>query len=77
MGITASELLRDLVRRWAYGESELSGPDHGYAQARSMAAQLAHAALKRALGELPPSHGEAAEMLRGYFGELAGARRRA
>lgn len=75
-GITASELLRDLVSRWAYGEGQLAGPDHGYTQARSMASQLAHAALKQALAALPDSHEGAAEMLQGYHGQLAGARKR-
>lgn len=75
-GITASEFMRALVSEWAYGRSQLSGPDEGYAQARSMASQLAHAAIKKALGELPDTHEQAIEMLRGYFGELAGARKR-
>lgn len=73
--ITPSELLRGLVSQWAYGTSQLSGPDEGYAQARSMATQLAHAALKQALKELPENHDGAKEMLQGYFREEAARRR--
>lgn len=76
MGVTPSELLRGLIQQWAYGSSTLAGPDAGYAQARSMASQLAHAALKEALSNIPQSHSEATEMLRGYFEGLAGARKR-
>ena len=75
-GITQSELLRTLVASWAYGESKLSGPDAGYLQGRAMAAQLAHAALRKALESLPSSPDEAHEMLQGYLGEQADRRGR-
>lgn len=74
--ITASEFLRGLVSQWAYGKSQLAGPDEGYTQARSMAAQLAHAALKRALGELPSDHDGARSMLEGYYIDQAERRGR-
>lgn len=75
-GITASELIRALIEQWAYGSTPLAGPDAGYERARSMAAQMAHAALRSALGSLPATHDEANAMLEGYQGELAGARKR-
>lgn len=75
-GITASELLRALVAQWAYGQSQLAGPDAGYEQARSMASQLAHAALRQALTKLPTSYNEARSMLEGYYAEQANRRKR-
>lgn len=74
-GITASELLRALIEQWAYGTTPLAGPDAGYARARSMAAQLAHSALRKALGELPTTHEEATTQLAGYYDELAAERK--
>jgi hypothetical protein len=65
--ITHSEFLRALVEQWAYGKSQLSGPDAGYAQARSIAAQLAHAAVRQALDNLPSTNEEARSMLEGYY----------
>ncbi len=75
-GLTKSEILRGLVSQWVYGKSQLSGVDEGYAQARSMATQLAHVALSRALTALPDSHGAAATMLQGHFEEQAERRRK-
>ena len=75
-GITKSEFLRGLVSQWVYGKSQLSGPDEGYAQARAMASQLAHAALSRALDGLPDSHETATAMLQGYLTEQANRRRK-
>jgi hypothetical protein len=74
--ITASEFLRGLVSSWFYGVSQLAGPDAGYAQAKSMASQLAHAALRKALAEIPNEHGEAVTMLQGYYGDQAERRKR-
>jgi hypothetical protein len=74
-GITASEFLRGLVSSWVYGKTQLSGPDEGYTQAKSMAAQLAHAALRSALASLPESHDGAATMLQGYYAEQAERRK--
>lgn len=74
--ITASEFLRGLVSQWVYGSTQLAGPDEGYAQARSMASQLAHAALRQALAQIPESHDEARSMLQGYYGEQAERRKR-
>jgi hypothetical protein len=73
--ITASEFLRGLVSSWVYGKTQLSGPDEGYAQARAMASQLAHAALRKALALVPDSHEGAQEMLQGYYAEQAERRR--
>lgn len=75
-GTTHSEFLRDLISRWVYGESQLSGPDEGYSQARSMATQLAFVALKKALSELPDSHQAARSMLDGYHDKEAHRRRK-
>ncbi len=74
--ITHSELLRGLVSQWAYGQSQLAGPDEGYAQARSIASRLAHAALKRALESMPESYEEGRQMLQGYYNEQAAKRRK-
>jgi hypothetical protein len=74
--LTASELLRAIIEQWAYGSNPLSGPDAGYQRARGMAAQIAHAALRRALESLPTTHGEASTMLQGYLGEQAERRKR-
>lgn len=76
-GITQSEFLRGLVSQWVYGKTQLSGPDEGYAQARSMASQLAHVivrqtmhqALKEAIASLPETHDAAHAMLQGYYNE--------
>lgn len=73
--ITHSEFLRALVSSWVYGQSNLSGPDAGYQQARSMASQLAHAAVSKALETLPESHEGAQTMLQGYYQGLADRRR--
>ena len=75
-GVTPSEFLRGLVSSWVYGKTQLAGPDEGYAQARSMAAQLAMAAVKQALAELPEDHDGARSMLEGYYNEAAKRRRR-
>ncbi len=75
-GITASELLRALIEQWAYGSNPLAGPDAGYERARSMASQLAHAALASALKSIPDDHDDAKTMLEGYYTGLAGARKR-
>ncbi len=75
-GITASELLRALIEQWAYGTTPLAGPDAGYQRARGMAAQIAHAALRRALESLPTTHTDASAMLQGYLGEQAERRKR-
>lgn len=64
-GMTPSEFLRSLVSEWAYGKTQLTGPDEGYTEARSMATQLAHAALKDALAGLPGDHQAARTMLQG------------
>jgi len=75
-GITPSEFLRGIVSSWVYGKSQLAGPDEGYTQARSMAAQLAMVAVKRALAELPEDHDGARSMLEGYYNEAAERRKR-
>lgn len=62
-GITQSEFLRELIHSWCYGKSQLQGPSDGYRQARSMATQLALAALKNAIAELPDTPEGAAQML--------------
>lgn len=67
-GITQSEFIRGLISEWAYGKTQLSGPDEGYSQARSMAAQLAHLAVTQAINNLPASHEEALGMLQGAYG---------
>jgi hypothetical protein len=72
---TASELLRGLVSAWVYGESALSGPDAGYTQAKSMASQIAHAALRDALASVPDTHEGAQAMLKGYYESQADRRR--
>ena len=74
-GITPSELLRDLVAKWAYGGSALAGPDAGYTQARSMATRLAHAALAQALDSIPEEHEQARAMLEGHYNARAERRR--
>jgi len=72
-GITPSEFIRGVVSQWVYGTTQLSGPDEGYAQARSMATQIAHVmmrkvhdALGEAIRELPADHAGAVEMLQGF-----------
>lgn len=75
-GISASEFLRGLVSQWVYGQSQLAGPDEGYTSARAMASQLAHAALRKALAELPDSHEAARTMLAGYQEEQTERRRK-
>jgi metal-responsive CopG/Arc/MetJ family transcriptional regulator len=75
-GITQSELLRGLVSQWVYGKTQLAGPDEGYAEARSMASRLAHAALKQALTSLPDSHEGARTMLQGFYAEQATQKRK-
>ena len=64
--ISPSELIRGIVSQWAYGKTQLAGPDEGYAQARDMAVQIAHAAVQQALEALPDSHSGAKQMLEGF-----------
>jgi predicted DNA binding CopG/RHH family protein len=75
-GITSSEFLRGLVSTWVYGDTQLRGPDEGYAQARSMASQIAHGAVQKALDNLPGDHDEARSMLEGYRTDRSNRKKR-
>lgn len=64
--ITPSEFLRGLVSTWVYGDTQLKGPDEGYAQARAMASQIAHVAVQRALETMPSDFNGARTLLEGH-----------
>lgn len=65
--ISPSELLRNLVSEWVYGKGTLSGPEAGYAEARSMGTRLAFVALKEALKLVPLDHERGVAMLQGHY----------
>ena len=57
VGMNASEAIRLLITQWIGGQAPTV--EEGYAEARSIAAQLAHAVVTRALQELPETAEEA------------------
>jgi hypothetical protein len=71
-GITVSEFLREMIHAWCYGQSQLQSPSDGYRQARSMATQLANAAISRALADLPDTPEGATQMLGEFYGRRSG-----
>lgn len=77
---TPSEFLRALVEHWALPNQDapggLSGPDLGYAVARSKATQIAHKVLQDAIAALPSDAEELDAMLQEHHAERAEARRK-
>lgn len=60
-GISPSELVRNVLFNWLYGQEPSA--NEGYYQARGIASQIAHFALEEAIESLPSSYEEMVELL--------------
>jgi hypothetical protein len=59
-GITTSELIRNVLHGWAYGEPP--GANEGYYHARGQGRRIAHHLLAQAMDNLPASDDEMQEL---------------